>query len=98
MRDQLLAVADAEYGNSRAQNRRLDSRAGVVVNAAGAARDDNASRGPQRFKGCFAGKYFRRYAEIAYLAGDKVAVLAAGVQYCDLCVRSYFCILSTTIL
>jgi hypothetical protein len=56
MSDELLAVADAENRYPSAQNRGVDGRAGGVVNAAGAAGDDDASGVAQIFKRRFARK------------------------------------------
>ena len=93
MRDQLLAVTDAQDGNARGQDRGVDGGAGFVVNAAGAARDDDSLRQSETLQWSFAWKYFRGYAQVADLAGDVVTVLAPCIEDGDLGGRVYFCIL-----
>ena len=47
LRDQLLAVANAQHGNAGFEHRSFNRGAGIVVNAVRAARNDDASRAPQ---------------------------------------------------
>ncbi len=95
---QLLAVTDSEDGDSRGQNLRLNGGAGLVVNAAGSARDNNPVRTQQRFERCIAGENIGRNSEFPDLPRDQMAILPTGVQYRDLRSGGYFFILSTTIL
>ena len=98
MRDQLLPVADAEDGDAAGQNGWFNRGAGLVVNAAGSAGDDDATRMAQLIQRRFAWKNFGRNAEFSNFASDQVAILTARVEYCDLRWGDYFFILSTTIL
>ena len=70
----------------------------IVVDAAGAARDNNAPGVAQIFKRRLTRKYFRGDAQFADFASDEVTILTARVKYCDLRGRNYFFILSTMIL
>lgn len=97
-RQQLLAVADAQYGNSGSKDGRFNGGAGIVVNAARAARDDDSPGGPQLFKWRVTGKDIGGDAEFPDFTRDQVAILPACIEYCNLRRRGYFFILSTTIL
>jgi hypothetical protein len=76
----------------------MDGGACGVINAGRSARDDDASRGPEFFQWSVAGEDLGRYAEIAYLPGNQMTVLAACIEDGDLRSMVYFFILSTTIL
>jgi hypothetical protein len=76
---ELLAVADAEGREARGENGGIHGGAGMVVNAAGPAGDDDAAYVAQCVNGCFAGINFGGHAEFPHLAGNQVAVLTPGV-------------------
>jgi hypothetical protein len=107
--DQMLAITDAEYRQTGGQNRCLQRRARLVVDAARSAGYDNPSSAAQLLQTGVARKDLRGNAEFPYFSGDKVTVLTARVEYRDLRRRDcdvlsrypsplYFFIRSTTIL
>jgi hypothetical protein len=79
MRHQLLAVTDAEDRSAGRQERGIDGRAARVIDAGGTAGDDDAAATGQLRCGRIAGANLGINAEVTNLAGDEVAVLAAGV-------------------
>src|SRR5207245_2127174 len=98
MRNQLLAITDAEHRSGAGEHSRLKRRARVVVNTGRPARDNDSTRARKRLRGSFTWKNGGRNSEIPDLAGDQMAVLAARIQNSNLGRGVYFCILSTRIL
>jgi hypothetical protein len=93
----LLAVTDSQHRNARRKNGHFHCGAGIVVDTAGATRDDNATSVAQLFKRRLARKHFRGDAQFSDFASNEVTILTARVKYCDLRGRNYFFILSTII-
>ncbi len=81
---ELLAVADAEHGAISGKNLRIDLRTAWLVNAIGAAGDDDALTASQFGSRRFARLDVRVHAQIANLPGDEMAILAARVKDGDL--------------
>ena len=59
---------------------RIDGGAAGIVDAGGAAGNDDAFAARQLGGGSFAGSDFGVDAQIAHLSGDQMAVLSAGVK------------------
>ena len=84
VRHDLLAVADAHHGRAEGEDGGVDSGAGGVVDAAGAAGDDDALDVREFGGGGFAGADLGVDAQFADFARDEVTVLPAGVEDGDL--------------
>ena len=94
VRHQLLAVADAEHGRPRRENAGIHRGAARVVDAVGPPEMMMPFRREQFGRRSLAGADLRVDAEIADLARDQVAVLAARVEDGDL---RFGCVLGTSI-
>src|SRR5918998_1044638 len=81
-RHELHPVADAEHRHVEVEERGVHPRGVVLVDAAGAAGEDDALRvaGLYLLYGCVVGDQLRVDAGLADPAGDQLGVLAAEVQ------------------
>ena len=80
----MLAVAYAQDSMIVGENVWINGGTAAIVDAARAARNDQALA-PGKVGGrCFTGPHFGVDTEIAHFAGDEVAVLPTRVQNCDL--------------
>ena len=70
LRDQLLPVADAEHRNAGRQNGTFHGRAGIVVNAVRAARDDDAPRVAAVFPEVFRSERLRTKRRVPVLSAQ----------------------------
>ncbi len=95
VRENLLAVTDAQDRRRLLQEGWINSWAGGIVYAGRAAGDDDAACAQQFGNGRIAGANIGVNTEFAYLSGDEVTVLATGIENGNL--RAYFAILWTII-
>ena len=84
MGHELLAVADAQHPCAALKNGGIDSGASRIVNAVGAAGDDQPPRAGEIGRRSFAGADLGIHPQIANFARDQVTVLAPGIQDDDL--------------
>jgi hypothetical protein len=80
----LLTVTDAEDGLAGSEDRGIDRGAGRIVNARGAARNNQALGGGEFASGRLAGTDLGIDTEVAYFACFEVSVLAARMEDDDL--------------
>src|SRR5690242_5688391 len=84
MRNELVAVTDAEHRYTRMQNRRIDICAAGLVYAARAAGNDEPAPGFQDVERSFARLYVGKHPEFADFTGDEMRILPAGIENRDL--------------
>src|SRR5262249_22511870 len=81
---ELFAVADAQHRRTEVEDLRIYSGTAGIVDAARAARDDDAPNAREIRGRRLAGAHLRVHAEVADPTGNQVTILASGVQNCYL--------------
>src|SRR5690349_4825352 len=84
MRQELMPIANPEHRYACCKNRRIDIGASRLVDAAWAARDNQAAPACQTLNRRFTGLYVGKHAQFSHFSCDEMRVLSACIKDRDL--------------